>query len=281
MKEFLIVCERYKWRLKMASKLKLNEKHTLKYKLRTHTLTIGSWITIGDPSIAEIMAKSGFDWLTVDMEHSAITLHEAQQLIQVIELSGCVPLVRVGNNDPNLIKRVMDAGAHGVIVPMVNNAKDAELAVKAVKYPPIGTRGVGLARAQGYGVDFEKYKYWVERESIVIVQIEHIDAVNNIEEIILTEGVDGFIIGPYDLSGSLGIPGEFNDPKVTKSLEKVKKAAKKANIISGFHVVPPEIDLLEAKIEEGYRFLGYSLDSLFLAEACRTDLDKIHRINKQ
>jgi 2-dehydro-3-deoxyglucarate aldolase len=264
----------------MASKLKLNEKHTLKYKLRTHTLTIGSWITIGDPSIAEIMAKSGFDWLTVDMEHSAITLHEAQQLIQVIELSGCVPLVRVGNNDPNLIKRVMDAGAHGVIVPMVNNAKDAELAVKAVKYPPIGTRGVGLARAQGYGVDFEKYKYWVERESIVIVQIEHIDAVNNIEEIILTEGVDGFIIGPYDLSGSLGIPGEFNDPKVTKSLEKVKKAAKKANIISGFHVVPPEIDLLEAKIEEGYRFLGYSLDSLFLAEACRTDLDKIHRINK-
>jgi 2-dehydro-3-deoxyglucarate aldolase len=175
----------------------------------------------------------------------------------------------------------MDAGAHGVIVPMVNNAKDAELAVKAVKYPPIGTRGVGLARAQGYGVDFEKYKYWVERESIVIVQIEHIDAVNNIEEIILTEGVDGFIIGPYDLSGSLGIPGEFNDPKVTKSLEKVKKAAKKANIISGFHVVPPEIDLLEAKIEEGYRFLGYSLDSLFLAEACRTDLDKIHRINKQ
>lgn len=277
----MIVCERYKWRLKMASKLKLNEKHTLKYKLRTHTLTIGSWITIGDPSIAEIMAKSGFDWLTVDMEHSAITLHEAQQLIQVIELSGCVPLVRVGNNDPNLIKRVMDAGAHGVIVPMVNNAKDAELAVKAVKYPPIGTRGVGLARAQGYGVDFEKYKYWVERESIVIVQIEHIDAVNNIEEIILTEGVDGFIIGPYDLSGSLGIPGEFNDPKVTKSLEKVKKAAKKANIISGFHVVPPEIDLLEAKIEEGYRFLGYSLDSLFLAEACRTDLDKIHRINKQ
>lgn len=276
----MIVCERYKWRLKMASKLKLNEKHTLKYKLRTHTLTIGSWITIGDPSIAEIMAKSGFDWLTVDMEHSAITLHEAQQLIQVIELSGCVPLVRVGNNDPNLIKRVMDAGAHGVIVPMVNNAKDAELAVKAVKYPPIGTRGVGLARAQGYGVDFEKYKYWVERESIVIVQIEHIDAVNNIEEIILTEGVDGFIIGPYDLSGSLGIPGEFNDPKVTESLEKVKKAAKKANIISGFHVVPPEIDLLEAKIEEGYRFLGYSLDSLFLAEACRTDLDKIHRINK-
>lgn len=276
----MIVCERYKWRLKMASKLKLNEKHTLKYKLRTHTLTIGSWITIGDPSIAEIMAKSGFDWLTVDMEHSAITLHEAQQLIQVIELSGCVPLVRVGNNDPNLIKRVMDAGAHGVIVPMVNNAKDAELAVKAVKYPPIGTRGVGLARAQGYGVDFEKYKDWVERESIVIVQIEHIDAVNNIEEIILTEGVDGFIIGPYDLSGSLGIPGEFNDPKVTESLEKVKKAAKKANIISGFHVVPPEIDLLEAKIEEGYRFLGYSLDSLFLAEACRTDLDKIHRINK-
>ncbi|WP_406671423.1 aldolase/citrate lyase family protein [Methanolobus sp. ZRKC4] len=248
---------------------------SLKQKLQTNTLTIGSWITLGHPAIAEIMAQSGFDWLTVDMEHSAITLTEAQQLIQVIELSGCVPLVRVGSNDPNLIKRVMDAGSHGVIVPMVNSAKDAEAAVKAVKYPPVGTRGVGLARAQGYGVDFENYKEWVEKESIVIVQIEHIDAVNNIEEILLTEGVDGFIIGPYDLSGSLGMPGDFNEPEVCEALEIVKKAAKKINIISGFHVVPPEPSQLKDKIGEGYRFLAYSLDSLFLAETCRSDLEKI------
>src|SRR3990172_12592200 len=121
----------------------------LKEKLKQNKLTIGSWITIGNSSIAEIMAKAGFDWLTVDMEHSAITLHQAQQLIQIIELSGVVPLVRVGENSPNLIKRVMDAGAYGVIVPMVNSKEDAEKAVNAVKYPPVGNRGVGLARAQG------------------------------------------------------------------------------------------------------------------------------------
>ena len=247
----------------------------LKTKLKNNQLTIGSWITLGHPAIAEIMAQSGFDWLTVDMEHSAITMHEAQQLIQVIELSGCVPLVRVGSNDPNLIKRVMDAGAHGVIVPMVNSASDARAAVRAVKYPPYGTRGVGLARAQGYGVDFENYKDWVEKESIVIVQIEHIDAVNNIEEILSTDGVDAFIIGPYDLSGSLGIPGEFNDTKVVDALNIVKEAAERLKMISGFHVVPPEPDQLKAKIAEGYRFLAYSLDSLLLATSCRNDLELI------
>ena len=265
----------------MAMMTKSNDKKSLKHKLQTNTLTIGSWITLGHPAIAEIMAQSGFDWLTVDMEHSAITLHEAQQLIQVIELSGCVPLVRVGSNDSNLIKRVMDAGAHGVIVPMVNSAEDAEAAVKAVKYPPVGTRGVGLARAQGYGVDFETYKDWAEKESIVIVQIEHIYAVNNLEEIFSTDGVDGFIVGPYDLSGSLGMPGEFNDPEVLDALETVKKVAKKVNIISGFHVVPPESDQLRDKIDEGYRFLAYSLDSLFLAETCRRDLNTIYDQTKE
>ena len=124
----------------------------------------------------------------------------------------------------------MDAGAHGVIVPMVNSRDDAEKAVSAVKYPPFGTRGVGLARAQGYGMDFETYKAWVEKESIVIAQIEHIDAVNNIDEIISTEGLDGFIVGPYDLSGSLGIPGQFDNELVIDALETVKNAAKKNRI---------------------------------------------------
>lgn len=248
---------------------------SLKHKLQNNQLTFGSWITLGHPAIAEIMAKSGFDWLTVDMEHSVITLDIAQQLIQVIEGCGVVPLVRVGENNPYLIKRVMDAGAHGVIVPMVNTKEHAEDAVKAVKYPPRGVRGVGLARAQGYGVDFENYKDWLENEGVVIVQIEHIDAVNNLEEILLTDGVDGFIIGPYDISGSLGIPGEFNDPKVIEALEIVKDVAAKMNVTSGFHVVPPEPDQLIAKIDEGYRFLAYSLDTLFLAMTCKEHLKLI------
>lgn len=256
-----------------------NERLTsLKTRLRNRETTIGSWITLGHPAIAEIMASAGFDWLTVDMEHSAITLVQAQQLIQVIELAGCVPLVRVGANDPNLIKRVMDAGAHGVIVPNVNSQKEAEQAVQSVKYPPKGSRGVGLARAQGFGTEFEAYKKWNETESIVIVQIEHIDAVNDIDNILAVEGIDAFMVGPYDLSASLGIPGQFENSKFLTAMKKVSDAMTRIHgVAPGFHVVPPEVDLLNIKIREGYRFLAYSLDILFLGENCRRDLKQIKK----
>jgi len=250
-------------------------KTTLKSKLRKKVLTIGSWITLGHPAIAEIMAKAGFDWITVDMEHSSITLHQAQQLIQVIELAGCVPLVRVGENDPNLIKRVMDAGAHGVIIPMVNSEDSAIKAVNAVKYPPLGTRGVGLARAQGYGLEFERYKEWVNEQSVVVVQIEHIQAVESLEAILSVEGIDAFIIGPYDLSGSIGRPGEFDHPDVTLALNRVKEIAERNNAVMGFHVIPPEPKEVLKKIEEGYRFIGFSLDTLFLGQSCRGGIRRI------
>jgi len=248
---------------------------TLKNKLKSRELTIGSWITIGHASIAEIMAKVGFDWLTVDMEHSAITLSQAQNLIQIIELSGITPLVRVGENKATLIKRVMDAGAHGVIVPMVNTAEDARKAVNAVKYPPIGTRGVGLARAQGYGLEFEKYKRWVNKETIVIVQIEHIKGVDNLKDILGVDGVDGFIVGPYDLSASVGKPGELNHPELVDIQNNIIKIAKNHSVVPGFHVVPPNPEEVTGKIREGYRFIGFSLDTLFIGTQCRNGLAKI------
>jgi 2-keto-3-deoxy-L-rhamnonate aldolase RhmA len=253
-------------------------KESLKARLAKRELTVGSWITIGHPSVAEIMCQAGFDWLTVDMEHSAITLSEAQNLIQVIELSGVVPLVRVGNNDPALIKRVMDAGSHGVIVPMVNSAEDAERAVKAVKYPPAGFRGVGLARAQKYGADFEGYKRWCEKESVVIVQVEHIKSVENLEAILDVEGVDGFIVGPYDLSGSLGIPGKFDDPKMKNALERVRKVSASKKALAGYHVIPPDTREFKAKAAEGYKFLAFSLDMLFLGATCRDAVAEIRKV---
>ena len=253
----------------------MSKPESLKSKLRNRQLAIGSWITLGHSSIAEIMAKAGFDWLTVDMEHSAITLHEAQQLIQVIELSGCVPLVRVGANDANLIKRVMDTGAHGVIVPMINTKEDAEQAVGAVKYPPQGFRGVGLARAQSYGANFEGYRKWNETESIVIVQIEHIKAVENLEAILSVEGVDAFIVGPYDISTSLGVSGQFDHPQMTSVLSKVLDTAKRLNAVAGYHEVPPDARQVLEKIKQGYRFLAYSIDFLFLGDSCRTGLKAI------
>lgn len=244
----------------------------LKEKLKGNKLVIGSWITLAHTSVAEIMARSGFDWLAIDMEHSAITLSEAQNLIQIIDLCGVAPLVRVGKNDETLIKRVMDAGAHGVIVPMVNSREDAEKAVSSVKYPPVGTRGVGLARAQGYGLEFGKYKNWVNKKSVVIVQIEHIKAVQNLDEILECPGVDGFIIGPYDLSASLGKPGDYGDPAVVCAINEVVKRSRKHSCVAGFHVIPPDYKEIIKKAKEGYRFIGFSLDTLFLGNSCRSGM---------
>ena len=247
----------------------------LKTKLANNVLTIGSWITLAHPAIAEIMAKSGFDWLVVDLEHSVISVSEAENLIRVIELCGVAPLVRLSANDPVQIKRMMDAGAHGIIIPMVNSATEAEQAVAAVRYPPHGIRGVGLARAQGYGTTFEPYLKWVNRESVVVVQVEHIDAVHNLESILSVDGVDGFIVGPYDLSGSLGIPGDFESRKMLDALERIMTISSKYDLHPGYHVVPPEPSLVKQKIGEGYKFIAYGVDFNFLGEMCRRGLREI------
>jgi 2-keto-3-deoxy-L-rhamnonate aldolase RhmA len=245
-------------------------------KIREGELTVGSWITLAHPAIAEIMSKAEFDWLAVDLEHSVITIREAEELIRVINLSGVTPLVRLTSNDPNQIKRVMDSGSHGIIVPMVNSPEDAERAVASVKYPPQGRRGVGLARAQGYGTRFNEYLKWQKGNSIVIVQVEHIEAVNNLEAIFAVDGVDGFIIGPYDLSGSMGIPGEFNHPDFLAAMDRVKAVAKKMKITGGIHIIEPDPDQLEQRIGEGYRFIAYSLDIRMLDVACRKGLENIN-----
>lgn len=243
----------------MTIKSKINKKETL----------IGSWLTLPSSAIAEIMAKSNVDWLAVDMEHSALTVDQCQELIRVIDLSGVIPFVRVGQNDKHQIKRVMDLGAKGVIVPMVNSEQEAKDAVEAVKYAPEGHRGVGLFRAHDYGVSFEKYMKWVEKESIVIVQIEHIDAVNNLESILKVKGVDGFIVGPYDLSSSLGVPGDFEHKKMLRAMEKIRNIVKDYNGAVGFHVVEPNPEMVLEKIKEGYNFIAYSVDFLLLGDNFR------------
>jgi len=247
----------------------------LKEKLRRQEITIGSWVTLGHTAIVEIMAKAGFEWLVVDMEHSVITLDIAQQLIQVIEGCGVVPLVRVGENNANIIKRVMDAGAYGVIVPMINTKEQAEAAVKAVKYPLLGTRGVGLARAQGYGDKFNEYAATVNAESIVIAQVEHIDAVNNLESILSVEGIDGCFIGPYDLSGSLGVPGNFEHSDVLAALKKVEQTCRKRKVALGMHVIQPDYRQVMEKVAKGYSFIGFSLDILFLGNSCREQVTRL------
>ena len=235
--------------------------------------TIGSWITIGHPVVAEIMAKAGFDWLAVDLEHSAITLREAEDLIRIIELNNVTPFVRLTSSNEDQIKRVMDSGAQGVIVPMVNDRRTAEAVVAAVKYPPIGNRSYGLARAQAYGNEFEEYVSWQESNSKEVVQIEQIDAVENLKDILTVEGVDAYFVGPYDLSGSLGIPGQFSHSKFVSAMEKIKSIGKEIGKPGGMHIIEPAEENLQAAITQGYQFLAYSLDFKFLDVGCREGLN--------
>jgi len=233
---------------------------TLKDKLSNNEVSIGSWITIGNTVVAEIMAKAGYDWLVVDLEHSSIDIQTAAKLIRIIDLCNVTPLVRLTSNNPDQIKRVMDAGAYGIVVPMVNSRKQAEQAVASTRYGPKGIRGVGLARAQGYGNKFKEYLKWQRDEPIVIVQIEHKDAINNLEEIFTTPGVDGFIIGPYDLSCSLGIPGEFNNKEFIDTVNYIKSIGEKFNCSVGMHIVEPDSSILSKCIDDGYKFIAYSVD---------------------
>ena len=240
---------------------------TLKTKLKNNQLTLGSWIMMGNPMSVEVMALAGFEWLVIDIEHTSIDLETTQSLITTIQANGIKALVRVSKNEEVIIKRVLDMGADGIVVPMVCSKEDAEQAINYAKYPPVGKRGVGLYRASKYGTKFEEYKKWVNEELVIIAQIEHIDAVNNIDEILQVEGIDGTIIGPYDLSGSIGYPGELEREDVQDAVKKVLNKCKEYNIPSGFHVVDTNPNSLQMKIDQGCTFLAYGIDYLFMRDA--------------
>jgi 2-dehydro-3-deoxyglucarate aldolase len=244
---------------------------SLKSRLRSGQLTIGSWLSFGFPPLCEIMAAAGFDWLVVDMEHTAIGVAEAHQLIQVISLAGVVPLVRVPVNDPVPVKQVLDAGSHGVLVPQVNDLAAAKRAARSVYYPPRGERGAGLARAQRYGLGFGAYRDWAEKESILIVQIEHVRAVEHLEAMLALEEVDGFIVGPYDLSASAGAPGDWEHPDVAAALSEISRIVRSGTKPGGFHVVHSDHGELQRRIDEGYTFIAYGDDMVFIAEKVRDE----------
>lgn len=250
-------------------------KSPLKKHLQDRSLTLGSWLTIPHQAVVEIMSSAGFEWLTVDLEHAAIDIQDLANIIGHIQGNGMEALVRVSKNEEVVIKRAMDAGANGVIVPMVKNAEEAKQAVGYVKYPPHGMRGVGLSRAQHYGVGFESYMRWLEQESVVIVQIEHSESVRNLESILAVDGVDGIIVGPYDLSASMGKPGRYDEPDVVQALRTIDELTLKAGKPLGFHVISSDHQRTLEKINSGYTFLAFSLDFFFLGDKAREEMKKM------
>lgn len=244
---------------------------SIKERMRQGKATVGTWMSMAHPSIAEILAMAGYDWVVVETEHTAIDVSEVLRLLIAIEQRGSVPLVRLAWNDPIQAKAVLDSGAAGIIVPMINTRAEAELAVKMSKYPPVGFRGVGLARAQGYGQTFDAYVKNANADTLLMVQIEHKDAVENIEEILSVPGIDGTFIGPYDLSMSMGIPGQITHPDLLAAKRKVLKATLAHGLIPGVHFVQPRTAAEDCRlaIAEGYRFIAIGTDILFLGDSAR------------
>lgn len=232
-------------------------------------LTFGSWIQIGHPAVAEILARAGFEWLAVDMEHTDIGIKTFCEVVRGMHGRGAIPLARVRENDVLAIRQVLDAGAQGVIVPLINSAKEAAMAVKAAKYPPQGVRGFAFCRANNFGVDFDKYAAEANQNIAVVMMIESRPAVENINEILSVEGVDGVFIGPYDMSGSYGITGQVSHPDIVKACQTVSAACEKHGKSAGLHIVRPDEKLIKKAVDDGFTFIALGTDAVFLEGTSR------------
>ncbi len=246
---------------------RLEKINAIRQALAANQPSVGSWMQIPHASVAEIMGQAGYDWVAVDMEHGAIAVHQLPDLFRALELGGTLPLVRLAQGQPKDCKQALDAGAGGVIVPMVETAAQLIAVRDACRWPPAGIRGVGFSRANLFGKHFEAYREEAQAP-LLVAMIEHSRAVGCLEEILAVEGLDAVLIGPYDLSASMGLTAQFDEPTVIAAMERIRTLCYHANIPCGVHVVMPDADVLTQKINDGYRFIAYSIDAVFFNSSC-------------
>ena len=205
------------------------KKNTLKQKLAANRDTFGPFVNFPSPAMTELMGWMGYDFVIIDCEHGTIDYEAAENMIRAAELSGATAFVRIGMNEPKHILRFLEAGAHGVLIPMINNARDARAVVEAVKFPPLGQRGNFAGRGAMHGIEpFAEYVKSANEEVMVALQIETLGALENQDEIIATSGADMIFLGPGDLSLQFGFPGQAAHPKVVETIEKLTAKIRKA-----------------------------------------------------
>jgi 2-dehydro-3-deoxyglucarate aldolase/4-hydroxy-2-oxoheptanedioate aldolase len=234
--------------------------------LRSREPLVGTLLSLPSPEIAEICADAGFDWLFIDMEHGLFDFVAAQRMVQTVG-HRCPCVLRVPANEPIWIGKALDTGAAGLIFPHVNSSRDAAAVVRAARYPPTGTRSIGIARAQGYGNRIQESIDNAASETVLIHQAEHIDAARNIEEIIAEPGVDAIFVGPFDLSASLNKPGNIADPEVQHAIGRIRDACT-AKPVSCGTIVRDAGGALRA-FAEGYSLVCVATDTLLLTDAGR------------
>jgi 2-keto-3-deoxy-L-rhamnonate aldolase RhmA len=237
-------------------------------KLLNGDLLVGSVISIPSPEVAEIFCAAGFDWLFVDAEHGALDPLGSLPLLRAAGNRPCV--IRVPSTDKAWIQKALDMGADGIIIPDVKTAADAAKGVGLCKYPPEGSRGVGIGRAHKFGLQFEEYLESANRTTAVIVQAEHCEAVRHMEDIVRVEGIDAVLVGPYDLSASMGKTGQTEDPEVRQAVEQVRLTCRQRGIRLGIFGL--SADAVTPCIEKGFTLLAVGTDAWFLLEAARSAL---------
>jgi 2-dehydro-3-deoxyglucarate aldolase len=236
----------------------------IRAKLHTGGHSIGSWMQIPHPSVAEIMGQAGYDWVAVDMEHGAVAVHQLPDLFRALELGNTLPLARIAHGQPKDCKQALDAGAGGIIVPMIESAEQLVAVRDACRWPPAGMRGVGFSRANLFGKYFEDYREEAQAP-LLVAMIEHHRAVAELEGILAVDGLDAILIGPYDLSASMGLTAQFDHPDFCTTMEKIRTLAAAKDIPAGVHVVAPSPEQVQQRLNEGYRFLAYSIDAVMLS----------------
>lgn len=241
-----------------------------------HRQLFGVIFTSGSVPVAEIISSSGFDWVMIDMEHSCLSLEQVQNVLPVFG-SRVLKIVRVPVNDDTWIKRVLDTGCDGIMVPMVKTAGEACRLVQSAMYPPEGQRSVGLTRAHGYGASFKEYLSSANGGLIIMAQVEHADAVRNIDEILAVKGLSAIFIGPYDLSASMGIPGQVKHPDVQKAISAVREACDKVSIPCGIFGADPAA--LEGYIKDGYEYILCGVDVSLISGMMRDLGHKLRNSN--
>ena len=226
-------------------------------RLRRGDRLVGTLLGLAASELAEIAVDAGFDWLFIDMEHGALETRDVLRIVQAVR-EPCACLVRVPETSEMWIKKALDTGAAGIIVPHVNGPDDAARAVLWSKYPPQGARSVGFSRANRYGTRFQENVDTANSETVVVAQVEHIDGVRTIEAILAVPGVDAVFIGPYDLSASLGKPGRIQDPDVREAIGTVAAACAARRVPAG--IFAAGLDASAKALEEGYTLVCSGID---------------------
>ncbi len=251
------------------------KKNHLKRALNEGKVVFGPFMKFTDPAAVEVMGFAGFDFVIIDEEHGPISIESAQNMIRAAESVNITPIIRVGNNDEALILRALDIGAQGVEIPQINSKPDAVRAVKSVKYSPQGERGVcRYVRAANYS-SIDKFEYFksANSETMIIAHIEGVEGINNLDEILSVSGIDVIFIGPYDLSQSLGIPGEVNHPLVTEKMKEVVSKCKENKIAVG--TFADDLETAKSWISLGVQYMAFSVDVGILYEASKNIINRL------